>query len=492
MLKNKKGFGAVAILLTAVFMLSFVFTACNSGNTPGKNTGDNPTTSGSESGEPVDTKWIDTLPDDLRYDGYDFCIGWANPFGYNEISFSYEDALGDTINAEIYERNGLVEDRLGITISEYRMGDWDQVATSIEEMNMLSGDAAYTVCCADLWFLFQSSLSGNLLKISDIDNIDINHPWWDTETISEMYSLGTDSYYFISGDINYCDDYALLCLYFNSKLFVDYQLDSPYDKVRNNEWTFDALNQYIKGFPVDNGDNALDENDIYGTVQNMGAMLYLLNGFGEHVLSYENGTVSVNDSKVLIDKVDKIIDFFSLSRAENVIVERKFGYDIGNKIFPNGNSLFTIGMVGSIVSYRFTMDDNFGILPFPKYDENQKNYRSSMSTAYGTAYAVLNIDPDVERTGNILEVMGYYSTNTIRKEIIEKNVIIKATRDNDSAEMLDIIFSNKSFDLGGWGTEIYERGMSMVRSGENTYSSVLAEVKDIIKTQFESTPDFYY
>ena len=491
--RNRIFLRSLICLLAVLLLASFSLIACHNGNGPTASTDTSSVnTRPDETQVPIETKWIDTLPDDLNYEGYDFVIGWANAFNYNEISFTYEDALGDTINAEIYNRNRRVEERLGITISEYRMGNWDEVASSIEEMSILGDDAAYTVCCADTWFLFQSSLNGSLLPLNTIKQINIQNPWWDTDTIRNMYSLGTDTYYFVSGDINYCDDYALQCMFFNKVLFDQYQLETPYQKVRDGVWTLDALNSYLVGFPVDNGDAILDENDCYGITTNAGALMHFLNAFNEPVLSLEKGEISLNDSAALIDKVDRIVDFFGSSRTENVIVERAFGYEVGNEIFPSGNALFVgNGMIGSIISFRFNMEDDFGIIPAPKYNEDQKEYRSSLNTAYGSAYAILRSDPDTERTGTILETMGYFSTDTIRKEIIEKNVKVKATRDDDSAEMLEILFRSKFYDLGGWGTDIYEKGMAIIVKGVNTYSSALDEVRDLTAAQFEKTTDYY-
>mgnify|MGYP000775940042 CR=1 FL=1 len=143
----------------------------------------------------------------------------------------------------------------------------------LEEMSMLGDDAPFTVYCASTWFLLTSSLNDYLLPMNTIESIDYNNPWWDSEVI-DMYSLDTDTFYFISGDINYNDDYALQCLYFNKKLMTEYQLELPYQKVKDGDWTLDVFNTYLKTFPVDNGDSVLDENDVYGIVTNKGCLLY--------------------------------------------------------------------------------------------------------------------------------------------------------------------------------------------------------------------------
>ena len=325
---KKNQLRSLLCLLVIVLLASFVLGACDQGDNP-PNVTDNGTGTGTQpAGSEGTTKWIDTLPGDLKYDGYDFVVGWSNAWGYNEIAFTYEDALGDTINAEIYERNMLTEEKLGITVSDYHMGDWDAVGDVLEEMSMLGDDAPFTVYCASTWFLLTSSLNDYLLPMNTIESIDYNNPWWDSEVI-DMYSLDTDTFYFISGDINYNDDYALQCLYFNKKLMTEYQLELPYQKVKDGDWTLDVFNTYLKTFPVDNGDSVLDENDVYGIVTNKGALMQFANGFGDTFIVFENGVASINDSEKMYEVVDTVVGrLFSASNTGNVIVERAFGYEV--------------------------------------------------------------------------------------------------------------------------------------------------------------------
>lgn len=100
-------------------------------------------------------------------------------------------------------------------------------------------------------------------------------------------------------------------------------------------------------------------------------------------------------------------------------------------------------------------------------------------------------DANTERTGTILDVMGYYSQDTITKEIVEKNAIYKGSRDDDTADMLNMLFDCKIYDLGGWGTEIYEKGMLIVEKGINTYASDVEASRDKTLAIFEKTSDLY-
>src|SRR5699024_2737357 len=83
---------------------------------------------------------------------------------------------------------------------------------------------------------------------------------------------------------------------------------------------------------------------------------------------------------------------------------------------------------------------NYGILPMPKYDENQEYY---YGVCYDSPMWVPITVTDTDRTGMIIEAMsaeGYKTIMPAYKDIALKN---RYAVDTDSAEMLDIIFANR-------------------------------------------------
>ena len=84
------------------------------------------------------------------------------------------------------------------------------------------------------------------------------------------------------------------------------------------------------------------------------------------------------------------------------------------EMFAGGQVLFRTSVFSAIKKLR-KYDDGieFGIVPLPKYDENQENYYSPSDSAY-------------------------YETTLKHLD----------TRDDESEVMLDLIFDNKKFDIG--------------------------------------------
>ena len=97
----------------------------------------------------------------------------------------------------------------------------------------------------------------------------------------------------------------------------------------------------------------------------------------------------------------------------------------------------------------------FGILPYPKFTEDQDGYHSRVEG--GCKIAVIPVtNKNPENAGALLEAMACYGFNEIIPNYYEIALKRKNSRDEQSAEMLDLIFSTRSYDLGDtwWCNEL--------------------------------------
>ncbi len=444
--------------------------------------------------------YIDLLPQDVFFEGETLHIGYVSVPDYttmNECAFTLEEAQGDIINEAIYQRNLLTTEKLGVIITaEQLCNTWSDTQTVLQRL-VSSGDCPYDTVLGPIQQLFYSALSELLIDMGNITSIDFTHAWWDTDVIKSMYSFGTENIYFVSGDINYHDDYAQSCLVFNKTLCDTYDLAYPYQLVLDGKWTYDKLKEYCTDFGVDlNGDSRMDQHDLFGYITNTGALNNVfLPSAGENVITVNADlTVTLNRSERVFDVVNA---FFADFKNKNDFVIMGSGREIdsasGANVFPSGHALFNgNGIVNSIAQYRVSMEDDFGILPHPKFDETQEEYYSLLNFVYGTAYSIPVTSKDPERTGWILDVMGYYSQDTLYPAVIEKNIKTKSMRDEESVAMLDIIFSSKIYELGGLGTTIYDRVCGLVRKDDNSYSSTLEKCEKTTQKEFADLSNVYH
>ena len=115
--------------------------------------------------------------------------------------------------------------------------------------------------------------------------------------------------------------------------------------------------------------------------------------------------------------------------------------------FENGHALFSQRVPNDIYKLR-DMEDDIGILPMPKYDASQENY---IAAAWGGAVWTLpkTFDTaDADNLGIVLEAMSYATYHEVVPVYKEIALKTKTARDNESEEMLDIIFDNVYFDFG--------------------------------------------
>lgn len=122
-------------------------------------------------------------------------------------------------------------------------------------------------------------------------------------------------------------------------------------------------------------------------------------------------------------------------------------------LFLNGHGLFYWSRFDDVLALR-DMDTPFGILPTPKYNEDQAEYVSLVSRHTTALLGIPMSVQNIERTGILTEALSAESYYTVNPAYYETTLKGKATRDEDSLEMVDLIFSNRIYDLG----DIYDIG----------------------------------
>ena len=136
------------------------------------------------------------------------------------------------------------------------------------------------------------------------------------------------------------------------------------------------------------------------------------------------------------------------------------------------------------------MEDDFGIIPMPKLDETQAEYTTTYQGWSARALAVPTTVSDPERNSMILEYMAYVSGDTMRAAFYDVTLQGKSVRDEESAEMLDMIIDNVTADIGlalEIGT-IRTSITDMINAESNTIASSIASVRDAIQAKLD---EFY-
>jgi len=126
-------------------------------------------------------------------------------------------------------------------------------------------------------------------------------------------------------------------------------------------------------------------------------------------------------------------------------------FNVGmDNMFQSDQGLFMWIRMVNIVSLR-SMPTDFGILPIPKMDKAQDYYSSDVNSWTGVCLTVPSTNTDYENTGIFLEAYAAESKKTVQPVYYDVLLNGKIARDDESLEMLELIFKNRTYDIGAIG-----------------------------------------
>lgn len=486
-MKNSKRAIALFLAVMNMFAVSCGNNATQTTDSTTASDGTDTTVGGTETAE------VPEIPDD-KYEGYEFRIlGVEKATGAKNSEIAVETENGETLNDAVYNRNRMVEERFGIKISHI-VGDYSNIVSGVGK-TVLAGEDAYDAAVDTTAFISSGIVNQYILPITDVPYIDIEKSWWSTDVIEASAVNGKP--YFLMGDINYSWKDSTWVLCFNKRLYKEYGLEEPYSMVREGKWTLDLLEEHCRDITKDlNGDSKLDKEDQWGLLSSKTAGIGLVTSTGiTTVTAGKDGSLEYvleNERNInVLGTIRKFITNNDLQlRAEDITGSSNIWSDIIG-IFRAGRALYRISIMSDVTGLR-DMNDDFGILPLPKYDEDQENYYTTYQSWNGRAYVIPASVTDLGRAGAIIEYMGAVSKDTITKAYYDVTLNGKVARDDDSSEMLDIIFNSAmttdiglAFELGG----LRQTLPSIINSDTDNVASTLASNKESIISSIKDFED---
>ncbi|MCL2774540.1 MAG: hypothetical protein FWD71_14520 [Oscillospiraceae bacterium] len=483
-------------IIALIIIVLITFTACSK-NKSNTNNGATDQSQPNNQGDSTSATAVErpNIPDGTNYNGYQFKI-LAKHFGTTtESEVSAEQENGEPLNDALYKRNSTVESLLNIKISQVTSTDSNLV--SYVEKIVQSGDtSSFDAMCVQDYDNIDLLQAGDLVNLYTVPNIDLQKPWWDQKTVKDLSYKG-DKLYSVNGDICWYDKYSLMVVYFNKNLFDQNGLAYPYQDVLDGKWTLDKFSQLIKGFTKDvNGDGILDQEDQWGMLENTDATYHFTVGAGESIASVNANGVPVINSQT--PRHLQVVEAFGnlFSDKNNVLIAQSGQMpNVADQwtdglfyVFRNGRGLMMAEMVGTIPTFR-DMQDDFGILPQPKLDESQSEYYTFTSGGWASSYSIPITNPDLDRTGMILETMAGYSSDTIIPALIDVSLKSKFVRDEQSAKMLEIVFATKKYDWCErfrWGG-IYDAYAAVTKDGFGNFVSAVEKLMPQAQASLDKT-----
>lgn len=484
-------------LLLVLLMLGSQFAACsdsteNAGETTADTTGSAAQATDTTAAEETEDASLVFDLEAQTFDGYTFNIYQHYVANGCHLDFMAEEITGEPINDADMERRTIVEDKCDVTIVPIQVDATAWAGHNTMEIAVRAGTNDYDLAGISAYSATSSLMAGLLTDLNTIDNLDMSKSWWDQYCNKEC-SFG-DALYFMTGDISINDNKATYCYYFNKTLAADYQIPNMYDDVNNMTWTIDKFKEYATILPTDmdtdnDGKHTNDTDDTYAVWIWDDIMMGIVNSSGIKCATIDDqGTLNftLNDEK-LYNAFDKFTSY-AFDTGITCAYQRS-GYDqqYGQIGFNEGRGLFLLSYLWDATAFR-DMEDDFGILPMPLYDETQERYYNSVAS-YPMSFFVVPVctfsAEEYARTGYITQMLGYESKIHMTPAYYEQTLQNKVSRDVESAAMLDLIFSSRTYDFG-WYFELGDLGSELMyclrNYNSNLSSTIRSKEKTILRT----------
>lgn len=420
------------------------------------------------------------------YDGYEYKVLAPGPnahFAYDEVGADVnevwvEESDGTPLNDALFARNLATEDLLGIKVTPI-FADNDEIIRNQVKTEVTAGTTDYDTVLNRMDYIGPQAESGLYLNL--MDHLDTSNLWWD-KNIVETFTMFNSKLYWITGDINVFDDFAVEVLFTNKSILEQNGFELPYKDVLEGKWTIDRMYQIAKACEKDlDGDGKMTVGkDVIGHIEGNDHIKHWIYAMGEKSCDIDkDGNLEVN---ILTESHISAVDTLF-----NYMVEKQMTYTANWDQFFKGTVVFCGNMLGPINSLR-EMESDFGVIPMAKKDEAQERYGNYVSNGWTTAYTIPMTNKDPDRTGIILEVLCGFSTDTVRSALYDVLFAAKLVRDTESVEMLDIIFDTKSYDWAvdfSWGGSFANLYNGIYNTKNNTYVSGATKSQKIINKMLD-------
>ena len=482
----------ISILLLLALTLSFAACSGGSEGKPSDSTG--PQGNTADTTTPGTTIYYepDELPENLDFGGEKVVLLAPKDSKY-EKELSVEDLSSEAVNDSIYNREKFVEERLGIEL-EVAYGGVDDAILK----QATSGDNDYQIYTGGTVFFSKHCFNGSFADLYTLDYLDFDKPWWSKNFTDAAEMKG--HLYIATGSLALSVPRFTFALYYNKALAEDYvdsipELADLYSIVEAGDWTFDKLIGITSNIYQDlNGNTERDSEDLYGMLFNHGiAFDTIWSAFDITIFSRDTEEgwfyLDVNEDRFYAI-LDKVIDYGH--RTVGTMIDpgddKALQTTMAEK-FASGSALFMSNKLHVAEEEILrNMQDEYGILPFPKYDDQQAGYYSFAHDQY-LSFAIPAANPNPNTAAAVLEALSSYAYRDTVPAYLDLALKGKYMSDAKSREMIDLVISGFKIDsswiycetLGAFGSPF--RGV-IVEPSDNyasTYASCKRNIEKYLK-----------
>lgn len=418
-----------------------------------------------------------------------------------------------TLQKAVKDRNDRVEEQFRVKIDEFRTSSSGEMLSTLRE-NATAGINEYDIVMPYIPNAATLSQEGFLTDLRKLENIHLDMPYYDQGSVKDLSICGKN--YFVTGDLTLLAADVTHVLLFNKDVVTNHRLESPYNLVASGDWTIDKLHEMAKSVtaPTDEVPE-WTHMDTYGFLVNSNFISSMFIGAGERFTSKDSQDKPIISvySESAVSTFEKIytlvndttatgqIDNSSKGFGSSAVADGKTVWVAATEAIASGRCLFRAVSLNAILALG-EYDCNFGVLPAPKLNKLQDRYYCRVSTIYASCIAIPTNVKDAEMSSVIADAMMQASTDTSKEAYIEVIMKNRKIQDDESAEILDLIFESRVYDFGtvfNWGGASEGDVKSITgfmnniafHSGTNTFVSTWETIASGVQTALDETVDKY-
>lgn len=407
-----------------------------------------------------------SIPETLNFGGNEeisFLVLDSENFGREY----YCEEITDSLSREVYNRNASIEKQLGVKLkftkkiarmddqyASYNLNITNAGNSGLGEYDIISNTAGYGTVPALLSFYL--NWYDAKLKYFDFDK-----PWWNQYYQQAAEVMGKT--YFMVGDINLSVFDRIIAIYFNHNLCRTYDIDPEalINMVIDKKWTYERLYELTHEIYDDRNNNGeKDDKDFFGLIglnesENHEGFLY---SFDLHLIETgDDGMHYVVSDKDKLTKLDtamtKLQTLWDTEGCMSTV-----GTDNNSRIFAEKRAVFNMDVLYHYAATNAmlrSLDDVYGVLPLPMYDEHQAAYYSGVQDMHNVMSLMNHGYMNHEAVSAVLELMAQKSYESVRPYYYEKIVKLRYSSDSASSKVFDILLGSARWDFA----DVYSRSI---------------------------------
>ena len=414
-------------------------------------------------------KPLDHIPDGVHnFGGDSLSISCRSDYEYELYG---KEGSVEGVDPLIYERNRRVQERFNMKVQTVvtTVAATDQ-QKHLDEVSDALQTGRFKFDVVSMW-IYQSGkliLGGNYLDWRMHteegtyvipyagESLDKGEEWWPSLMNDPATVFGCQ--YIAVSDMcltSYENAYSITYNYdkvTDLKLAQNAGYEDMYDIVKKGDWTLEMFktfgSEYYEDNQVAGQKDVKDETDTYGILYAPATGVdAFIHAFGYNVIKNDGENMpelwNVNGTMIIaIEELRTCLwgsGSFAVSSTSNPI----------EKMFAEGHGLFaTLTLEALRTPTLHAMEDDFGVLPYPKYNQGQKQYFTGSNDHYNTLAIPLMINPNrLTLVGVGIEALSAETSNSVESKFYEKLLKAGSTRLLKDEEMLDRIIAGRVYDL---------------------------------------------